>query len=134
MMSRNVVVAILLVLLVVGGAIGVGGYAYNIGVAQGMAGGGKVVAPVPGAVPYVYGAPWMFHRGWGFGLGPLACVFPLLFFVLIFALVRSAFWHGHGWRRGYRRWEDGAPPMFEEWHRQAHGTPTPETPAQPKPG
>ena len=128
-MSRNVVIAVLLVVLVAAAAIGVGGYAYNLGVAQGMAETGKVVAP--GAPPFAYGAPYGFYRPWGFGFGSLGCLFPFGLFLLFFFLVRGLFWHGHGWggRRGYR----GAPEMFEQWHREAHGTPAPEPPAaQPR--
>jgi hypothetical protein len=130
-MSRNVVIAVLLVVLVAAAALGVGGYAYNLGVAQGMAETGKVVAPGPGAPPFAYGAPYGFYRPWGFGFGSLGCLFPFGLFLLFFFLVRGLFWHGHGWggRRGYR----GAPEMFEQWHREAHGTPAPEPPAaQPR--
>jgi hypothetical protein len=133
-MNRNVLIGVLLLLLVVAGAVGIGGYAYNLGVAQGVADSGKIVAPPAGAVPFVYGAPWMFYRPWGFGFGALGCLFPLLFFFLFFALVRGVFWGGRGWRGGHRHWEGGAPPMFQEWHRQAHGTPAPEPTEQPKQG
>jgi hypothetical protein len=127
-MSRNVVIAVLLVVLVAAAAIGIGGYAYNLGVAQGMVESGKVVAPVPGTPPFAYGAPFGFYRPWGFGFGGLGCFFPFLAFLLFFFLIRGLFWHGRGWGGG-RHWNRGAPAAFDEWHREAHGTPAPEPPA-----
>jgi len=132
-MRRNGVFAVLLVLLVAAAAIGICGYAYNLGVAQGMAEAGKVVAPAPGAPPFAYGAPWGFYRSWGFGFGPLGSFFPFLLFLLFILLVRGVFWHGHGWGRGRQTLVPWRSEIFEEWHREAHGTPTPEPPAgQPR--
>ncbi len=123
-MNGRIVVRILLVLVLIAAALGIGVYVYNAGFAQGLVESGKLVAPAAGAVPYFYG-PW-FYRPFGFGFGLLGCLFPLLFFLLFFGLLRGFFWRG-GWGgpRGY--WGRGVPPMFEEWHRQAHeATQTPE--------
>jgi len=148
-MNRRVVLAIVVVLLLVVVGVAVGGYAYQIGVAQGLANSGKLVAPngtggVPVA-PFYYGAPYFFHP-FGFGFGFLGCLFPLLGFFLIFSLIRLIFWRGgwggrHGWgRHGWGGPEgqgqdfgpggQGVPPMFSEWHKRAHGEQTPPPPAQ----
>src|ERR1700730_17322715 len=114
-MNRRVVLGILVVLLLVVGAVAVGGYAYQLGVAQGVANSGKLVAPdgtgVAPLAPYYFGAPYFYHP-FGFGFGFLGCLFPLLGFFLIFALIRGLFWGGrrgwgghgwggHGWGPGY---------------------------------
>ena len=126
-MNRTIL-AILAVLVLIAGAVGIGVYAYNAGVAQGLVDSGRLVAPAPGAapgtVPYpYYGYGPFFGRPFGFGFGFLGCLFPLLFFILLFALIRGLFWRGRwGWGpygpRG--NWSQGVPPPFEEWHRRAH--------------
>jgi hypothetical protein len=112
---------VLIAVLLLAGAIGIGAYAYNWGVAQGMADSGKIVAPAAGAVPYPYfHRPFGFHP-FGFGFGFLNCLFGLFFFFLLFGLIRAFIWRGHwgGWHP--RHW-DGKhiPPMVEEWHRKMH--------------
>lgn len=125
-MSGKAIAGTLLVLaLLVVVALGVGVPAYQYGVAQGMADTGKIVAPVAGA-PYMYGPFFPYGRfGWGFG--PLGCLFPLLGFFIVFGLLRMLFWgRPRMWRHGY--WSGEAPPVFSEWHRRAHGEP----PAEPQ--
>lgn len=106
-MNRALVITILAVVLA--GLIGVG--AYQAGVAQGLATSGQVTGPVA--------APYYYHPGF-FGFAFLGILFPILFFFLIFGLVRAAFWGGPQmgrWRGG--PWMDRRT-MLEEWHRQAH--------------
>ena len=132
-MNGRIILIGLLVLALLAGAVGVGVYAYNAGVAQGLVQSGKLVAPEGGVAPYpYYGGPFFFHQPFGFGFGFLGCLFPLLFFFLIFGLLRGIFWRGpwgwrHGWGGGHHGpWgKGGVPPMFEEWHRQAHGQSAP---------
>lgn len=120
-MNGRTISVVVLVLLLIAGAIGVGAYAYNVGVAQGLAESGKLVAPAPGVVPYPYYGPYFFHGPFGFGYGLLGCLVPLLFFFLFFGLLRGIFWRGHwGWGGHYGWREKGVPPMFEEWHQRAH--------------
>ena len=103
--------------------------------------GGVPVAPFYYGMPGFYGRPF----GWGGGgFGFLGCLFPLLGFFLIFALIRGIFWGGHwGGRRGWggHGWGgpsgqdfgpggQGLPPMFAEWHKRAHGEQPPQGPAQ----
>ena len=110
----------------------VGVLSYNAGVTQGLAEAGRV-GPGTGYVgPYI-GGP-------GFGFGFFGILSFLLFFLLLFGLVRAFAWRGPGWYGRHERWHDGpdapgpwrrggggsgggegAPPMFEEWHRRAHG-------------
>jgi len=75
----------------------VGGIAYNIGVQQGIAHSGKVIA-APAAGPYPYPYPYYGWHPWGFGF----FFFPFFFFALWFLLFRGIFWRGRGWHRyGY---------------------------------
>ena len=150
-MNRRIVFGILLVLVLLAGAAAVGATAYRAGVAQGLAESGKFVLPggdgvaPQGGVPvYPFYGGFYGHRpfgfgpfgGWGFGFGFLQCLFPLLFFFLFFSLLRGLFcwrrpwgrgWGGHHGEHGeHSPWGKGAPPMFEEWHKRAHGEqPTP---------
>jgi len=146
-MNRRVLLAIFVVVLLGVVAVAAGGFAYQIGVAQGLAHSGPLVAPngtggVPVA-PYYYG---FYPRPFGFGgFGFLGCLFPLLGIFLVFGLMRAIFWGGrwggrrgwggHGW--GGQDGQDfgpggqGVPPMFAEWHKRSHGEQPPQPPTQP---
>ena len=107
-----------LVLLAVIGAIAF--VAFQAGIAQGS----PVTiegqsAPMP-FYGYGYGIPF-HHFGWGFGcLGPIFAVFLL---VLALKAFRVMMWGPRwGWGGRHAHWgERGVPPMFEEWHKRAHG-------------
>jgi hypothetical protein len=128
-MNNNIGLRVVSALVLVAAIAGIGFFAYQAGVANGS----PVTIEAPSgdanAVPapyYGYGVP--FHRGhYGFGFG---CFGPLLAFLLLllaFKSFRFTFWGPRwGWgdhHRGHwsRRWEGGAPPMFDEWHKRAHG-------------
>ncbi len=128
----RVISSIIAVLLVVALVAGVGAFAYQAGMQQGVAqnapaGDGAVVAPRFAPYYYSYG----FHP-FGFGFGVFGCLIPLFFLFLlfgIFRLIRFAIWgprwgwgwgHHHGWR-GHWMHGEGVPPMFEEWHKKMHG-------------
>ncbi len=107
-------------------------YAYNIGVAHGIAESGGLAA-APGGVPpaYMWGPrPW----GYGFGFFPF---FPFLFIAFWFFVLRGIFWGRGAYRRGYGyryggSCGGGVPPAFDEWHRRAHAqqnAPPPPTPS-----
>ena len=122
-MNGRIILGVLLVIVLVAGAVGLGVSAYNMGLAQGMAVSGADKAPAAGVAPYPYpffGGPFWFRPfGWGFGF--LGLLFPLFFFFLIFALLRGIFWGGHrGWRRGPWMDQQTVPPAVEEWHRKMH--------------
>jgi len=121
-------------LVLIAALAGIAFFAFQAGVAKGSPvtieapAGQQQVAPM---MPYYgYGYGMRFHHPFGFGLG---CFGPLLAFFLIvlaFKSFRMMLWgprwghmghrmHGHGpWGR---HWENGIPPMFEEWHKKAHG-------------
>jgi hypothetical protein len=113
-MNSQSIFRILLAIVLLAVVAGLGVYAYNLGIDQGIAQSGKLPAPPAGVAAYPY-----YGRPFGF-LG-LFCLAPLLFFALFGILFRGLFWHGP-WRSGghYVYWENGVPPRFEEWHRKAH--------------
>ena len=124
---------ILLAIILIGAAIGLGVTAYNAGVSAGLAQNGTVtVAP---AGPYV-GYAW----GWGFGhgFGFFGFLGGLLFLFLLFGLIRAAFGGGHrrgwggpgGWGDGGgRTWEERARETHDAWHREHPDTSDPNRPA-----
>jgi hypothetical protein len=129
-MNGRIVLRVLFALVLMAGAVGIGVYVYNAGVAQGLAASGKIVVPEGGVVPYPYYPP--FYRPWGFGFGILGLVFPLLFVFLILGLLRGILfrgWHGSrwGWGGPHGEWPKGVPPMMEEWHRKLHEAQANET-------
>lgn len=120
--------ALLLALVLIAGAAGLGYMAYNAGLAQGAAQAGEQIAP-PAGSPVPFGtAPYRYHP---FGFGFLGCLGPLFFLFLVFFAFRLVFGfgrRGHGgpwsWHRGpfgsdemRKRWMDKA----EDWHRRQHG-------------
>jgi len=119
---------VLVVIVLIAAILGIGVYAYNIGMAQGLA--QKVQAPLVNSVP----VPQMMYYGhpfFGFGFGLLGCLVPLFLLFLVFGSLRFLFWRGPmGWgHMHHRRWnwqdENGkdVPPFFAEWHRRAHAAP-----------
>ena len=140
-MNRRVILGIVTTLLVVAAAAAIGWWAYGVGLAQGALQNAQIVVPEGGAVTapvYPYGMPF-YHNGpgfgrWGWGFGPLGCLFPLAGFLLFFLLLRGLFggWGRRGWGYGGGWRHGGPPPMFEEWHRRAHGE-APAAGTQPTP-
>lgn len=115
-MRGRFILSIVLVVVIVAGAIGLGTYAYNAGVAQGLAQSGKIAAPDGAAVPYY--SPVYYHP-FGFGFGGF--LFSCFFLFLIFGLIRAIFWRPHwGWRSRRGPWNGDFPPMAAEWHRKMH--------------
>ena len=121
-MNGRIFFRVILALVLVAGLVGIGVFIYNAGVSQGLAASGKLVAPDGGAVPAVPYYPYApyFYRPWGFGFFPFGFIFPLLFFLLIFAAIRGAFFRGWRWGSRGGSGPDQVPPMFEEWHRKMH--------------
>ncbi len=111
----RILIAVLVVLVLIGGVAGIATQAYNAGVARGLAEGGRGPVP-PGGAPYPYYGPYVYHAPLGFGFFGL--LFPLLFVFLLFALFRGFFFRGHWGAHG--PWSRGVPPAFDEWHRRAH--------------
>jgi hypothetical protein len=119
---------ILAALVLIAAVVGVGAYAYSLGITQGLA--QKVPVTTGGTAPVPYFYP--MHPFFGFGWGPLGCLVPFFLLCLIFGSVRALFWHGPmGWRHhmmhrshwGRDENDKDFPPFFAEWHRRAHGEP-----------
>jgi hypothetical protein len=122
---------VLAALVLIAAIAGIGLYAYNIGMAQGVAQQVQSPAVQPNWMPFAYfGYPFF-----GFGFGILACLIPFFLLLLVFGSLRTLFWRGPmGWRHMHRRhwdWHDengkGVPPFFSEWHDRAHGKSEAET-------
>jgi len=131
-MNEKIGLRIVSALVLIAALAGIAFFAFQAGIAQGSPitieapSGESVPAPYP-YYGYGYGMP--FHRAhFGFGFG---CFGPLIALFLFFIALKSfsfLFWGprwghmghhgGHGWGR---HWENGVPPMFEEWHKKAHG-------------
>ena len=128
-MNGKIAFRIVSALVLIAALAGIAFFAFRAGVAQGSpitieAPSGES-APIPHPIyGYRYGFGMPFHHPFGFGFG---CFAPLLALFLLFVALKSfrfLFWgprwgwghHGrHGWHEG------GVPPMFEEWHKRAHG-------------
>jgi len=124
-MNGKIFARIIAALVLVAAVAGIAFFAFNAGVAQGVA--TKLPAVTqPGNMPYPqYGMPFFWHPFFGF-FGFLIGLF-LLFFVLrvISFVVWGPRWGGHMghhrmWRYGWDE-EGGVPPMFKEMHDRAHG-------------
>ncbi|MBI3176345.1 MAG: hypothetical protein HYZ25_21685 [Chloroflexi bacterium] len=137
-MNGKIWLRILSGLVLVAAIAGIAFFAFQAGVAQGS----PVTIQAPSGesaqMPY-YGMPFGyrgFHPMPFFGFGCFGILIPLFLLFLAMRAFRFAFWgprwghhmHGHGpWGRGH--WGEGnVPPMFDEWHKRAHG----ETPAEDK--
>ena len=123
-------------LVMVAAIAGIAFFAYQAGVVHGSpitikAPEGQV-APMP-YPNYGYGMPFGYghHMMPFFGLGCFGLLIPLFLFFLAMKAFRMMLWgprwgrhmhgeHGHHGPWG-RHWENGVPPMFEEWHKKAHG-------------
>ena len=134
-MDGKIALRIVSALVLIAAVAGIAFFAFQAGIAQGSPvtieapSGESVPAPYP---QYGYGYGMRFHHPFGFGFG---CFGPLLALLLLFIALKSfrvLFWGprwGWGGHRGGhgpwgRHWEGGAPPMFEEWHKRAHGETT----------
>lgn len=126
---NNISLRILSGLVLIAAIAGIAYVAFQAGVAQGSpiaieAPSGET-APLP--YPY-YGWGGPFHRPFGFGIGCFGALFLVLLFFLAMKAVRILFWgprwgwahHGRHGPWGWHR-SGGVPPMFDEWHRRAHG-------------
>ncbi len=132
MNGNNIGLRIVSALVLIAAIAGIAYFAFQAGIGQGSP--VTLEAPsgqsAPAPYPY-YGWGIPFHHPFGFGFG---CFGPLLALFLLFLAFRAfhfLFWGPRwGWRhqrfgRGLwgRHWEEGVPPMFDEWHKRAHDNP-----------
>lgn len=113
-------------LVLIAAVAGIAFFAFQAGVMRGSP--VTIEAPsgesVPAPYPY-YGHGMSYHRPhFGFGFGFFDFLITLFLFLLALRAFRFLFWGSRwGHHKGHwgRHWEGGAPPMFEEWHKRAHG-------------
>ncbi len=127
-MNGRSIARILLAVVLIGGAIGIGVTSYNAGVTAGLVQSGQAVV-VPGGAYVGY--------GWGYGHGPgfFGFLGGLLFLFLLIGLFRAAFgghrrgWGGpggpRGWGGDWRRdaWEERVKETHDALHRETSGGP-----------
>jgi hypothetical protein len=135
MNGNNTGLRIVAALVLIAAIAGIAYFAFQAGMAQGSP--ITVQAPsgetVPAPYPY-YGYGYGFHRPWGFGFGFFGFLILIFLFFMVMRAFRFLFWGARGgWGHHYgghgplgRHWENGFPPMFEEWHKRAHGEPPAE--------
>lgn len=126
-MDGKIVLRIVSGLILLAAIAGIAVFAFQAGVAQGSPVTIEVpegqTAPYPTWFGYGHGMP--FHGPFGFGFGCFGLLIPLFLFFLAIKAFRFMLWgprwghHMHG--QWGRHWEGGAPPVFEEWHKRAHG-------------
>ena len=132
-MNGKIGLRIVSVLVLIAAICGIGFFAFRAGVAQGSPitieapAGQSVPAPYP---MYGHGMPFGYRHHMPFmGFGCFGILIPLFLVLLAMKAFRFAFWGprwGHRMGHWGRYWENGVPPMFEEWHKKAHGEPTEE--------
>ncbi len=140
-MNRSIVFRIVMALILIAALVGIGLYAYNAGIARGVAQNIQVQTgnPPTTTIPY-YAYPYGPHFFWWGGFGILGCLIPLFLIFLAFSALRGLMWFGprrwhhfrHGqWgvppESGQGDWHEGVPPMFDEWHRRSHQKPDTES-------
>jgi hypothetical protein len=133
-MNGRTFARILLAIVIIGGAIGIGVTAYNAGVTAGLVQSGQVVV-TPGGVPVAPAAPYVGYGWSGHGFGFFGFLGGLLVLFLLFGLIRAAFGgHRRGWGPGgpgsngwgdWRRdaWEQRVKETHDALHREANGGP-----------
>jgi len=143
-MFRNGLVFRIVGALLLIGLIAAGGYmTYHAGIAQGISQAPAVATAISKAAENGQGAPippMMYGHGYDYGYYPMYGFhhfgfFPfgicgsILFLFLFLGIIKMIFFRGmmhRGWegrKHGPwgRHWEDGVPPMFNDWHKRAHG-------------
>jgi hypothetical protein len=138
-------IRILGAILVLGLIAGAGAFGYKAGMAQGISQAPAVAKAIEKAAEngQAVPAPFMsYGHGFGYGYQPMsfhhgffnpfgAICGSIIFLFLLFGAMKMLFFRRMMWNGGHmhgpwgRHWEGGFPPMFNEWHKRAHGE-TPE--------
>jgi hypothetical protein len=126
-MFKHIVFRIITALVLLALVAGIAGFAFNAGVARGIA--MNIPAPASGGQPvpyYGYGLPYP-HMSPFLGFGFLGLLFPLFLLFILFGAARRMMWGHHlAGRISQGPWGekgpggDFVPPMFAEWHHRAH--------------
>jgi hypothetical protein len=139
-MNGKIALRIVSALVLIAAIAGIAFFAFQAGVAKGS----PVTIQAPSGeaaqqMPY-YGMPFGYRGYHGmpfFGFGCFGILIPLFLFFLAAKAFRMMLWGprwSHRMHGGHSPWgrggwgEGGVPPMFNEWHKRAHG----ETPADDK--
>jgi len=123
-MNGRTIARILLAVVLIGGAIGIGVTSYNAGVTAGLVQSGQAVV-VPGGVPVVPSGAYVgygYGYGWGYGhgFGFFGFLGGLLFLFLLVGLLRAAFGGPrHGWGGPGGRGGPGGPRGWGDWRHDA---------------
>lgn len=139
-MFRNGFVFRLIGVLLLIGLVAAGGFmAYKAGIAQGVSQAPAVATAISQAAENGQAVPPMVGPGYGYGFHPYGFGYPhhfgffplggicfsIFFIFLFFGFLKMIFFrpwrHGHMHGPWSRHWEGGVPPMFNEWHKRAHG-------------
>jgi len=131
-MTRHIVFRFLAGLVLLAAIAVLGFFAYQAGVAHGI--GANIQVPSADTVPYGH---FMWFPGFGF----FGLLIPLFLLFLAFGALSRMIWgprwgmrHMRNGSMGYHGpWGEGVPPMFDEWHRRAHASPTGDQSADKKP-
>jgi len=135
-MTKHFVFRIVAGLVLLAAIAGLGFFAYQAGVAHGVAANIQVPAAETAGLPYpFYGMPYGHFMGFH-GFGFFGLLIPLFLLCLAFGAMRRMIWGprwgmrhmGHGPMGHHGSCDEGVPPMFAEMHRRAH-----EQPADKKP-
>jgi hypothetical protein len=117
-MFRHIVFRIIAGIVLLAAIAGLGIFAYQAGVAHGVA--ANIQIPAAHGMPYG-------HYMWFPSFGIFGLLIPLFLLFLAFGALRRLIWGprwgmrhmGHG-PMGPGSWREGVQPMFTEWHRRAH--------------
>jgi hypothetical protein len=130
-MVKHIVFRIVAGLVLLAAIAGLGFFAYQAGVAHGVAANIQVPAAETAESPYLFHGmpygPFMWFPGFG---GCFVLLIPLFLLFLAFGAMRRMIW-GPRWGMRHMRhgplghgpWGEGVPPMFAEMHRRAHMSP-----------
>ena len=138
-MVRHIVFRIFAGLVLLAVVAGIAFFAFQAGVAHGIALNIPNTSSGAAASPYLY--PWMpfGYFGWFPGFGFFGLLIPIFLLFLVFGSVRRIIWgprmgwrHMDGEKMTHGPWGEGVPPMFNEWHRRAHASQTGEQPSDKK--
>lgn len=124
-MNGNTGLRILSALVLVAAIAGIAYFAFQAGVAQGSPIAIEAPSGETAPLPYPYYGYWRPYHPFGFVFGFFGFLIVLFLFFAALRAFRFFLWGPRwGWGRHHgpwgRQWENGIPPMFEEWHKRAH--------------